>query len=64
MEGSRGPVAYDPQLSILPPVSLLIMCLKTQFGSHVGYETDYNLRISTNLLSFLWFVYKYDVFSS
>ena len=51
-------------LSVAPPVSLLVMCLMTQFGSRLGYETDYNLQISTNLLSFLWFVYKYINLSS
>jgi hypothetical protein len=57
-------VAYDPLWTTGLAISISIMCLTPQFHSHLSFETDYNMQISTNLLSFLWFVYKYNIFSS
>ena len=57
-----GSVAYDPQFECSASVSLFDVCLTTQFRLPGGYATDYNLKISTDLLSLLWFVYKYNIF--
>ena len=56
----RHMTRMDPESEV--PIS--VMCLMTQFSTRARFETDYNLQISTNPLSFLWFVYKYLILSS